>query len=440
MAKFYLLTLGCPKNTVDGEAMAMLLKRQGYNATVNPEEADILIVNTCGFLQVAREESIEALRELARFKRRGQLLIAAGCLPQRAADEIIASVPQVDGLLSTRRWMEIAQLVERLRGRGRRLRERYHLLGDPEAEIEGAWERPPVVGGSAYLKISDGCDAPCAFCTIPSIKGRMRSRPLPDLVDEACALVAAGAREIVLVAQDTTAYGWDRGERDALPQLIRAIAERAQGLRWLRLMYAYPGHITDELIEVMARYECVVHYLDMPLQHAHPDVLRRMRRPALRHALEHIEKLRKAMPDIALRTTFIVGYPGETEAEFQTLLDFVAEMEFDKVGVFEFSPEPGTPAAALPDQVPDEVKAERRARLMEVQQRISLRRNQAQVGRILDVLVEGHDQGVSYGRSYRDAPEVDGLVLFPGEAPVGEIIPVRITGALEYDLEGEKAL
>ncbi len=440
MAKFYLLTLGCPKNTVDGEAMAMLLKRQGYNATVNPEEADILIVNTCGFLQVAREESIEALRELARFKRRGQLLIAAGCLPQRAADEIIASVPQVDGLLSTRRWMEIAQLVERLRGRGRRLRERYHLLGDPEAEIEGAWERPPVVGGSAYLKISDGCDAPCAFCTIPSIKGRMRSRSLPDLVDEACALVAAGAREIVLVAQDTTAYGWDRGERDALPRLIRAIAERAQGLRWLRLMYAYPGHITDELIEVMARYECVVHYLDMPLQHAHPDVLRRMRRPALRHALEHIEKLRKAMPDIALRTTFIVGYPGETEAEFQTLLDFVAEMEFDKVGVFEFSPEPGTPAAALPDQVPDEVKAERRARLMEVQQRISLRRNQAQVGRILDVLVEGHDQGVSYGRSYRDAPEVDGLVLFPGEAPVGEIIPVRITGALEYDLEGEKAL
>jgi len=440
VAKFYLLTLGCPKNTVDGEAMAMLLKRQGYNATVNPEEADILIVNTCGFLQVAREESIEALRELARFKRRGQLLIAAGCLPQRAADEIIASVPQVDGLLSTRRWMEIAQLVERLRGRGRRLRERYHLLGDPEAEIEGAWERPPVVGGSAYLKISDGCDAPCAFCTIPSIKGRMRSRSLPDLVDEACALVAAGAREIVLVAQDTTAYGWDRGERDALPRLIRAIAERAQGLRWLRLMYAYPGHITDELIEVMARYECVVHYLDMPLQHAHPDVLRRMRRPALRHALEHIEKLRKAMPDIALRTTFIVGYPGETEAEFQTLLDFVAEMEFDKVGVFEFSPEPGTPAAALPDQVPDEVKAERRARLMEVQQRISLRRNQAQVGRILDVLVEGHDQGVSYGRSYRDAPEVDGLVLFPGEAPVGEIIPVRITGALEYDLEGEKAL
>ncbi len=436
MTKYYLLTLGCPKNLVDGEAMAMLLRRQGYDATADPEEADVLIVNTCGFLRAAREESIDALRDLAARKRRGQLLIAAGCLPQRIGEEILRSVPQVDGLLGTRRWMEIARLVRMLREGRHRRRERFQLLGDPEAPSEDTWERPPVIGGSAYLKIGDGCDAPCAFCTIPGIKGRMRSRPFAALVDEACRLAAAGAREIVLVAQDTTAYGWDRGERDALPRLMHAITQRAEGLRWLRLMYAYPGHITDALIETMAGDERIVHYLDMPLQHAHPDTLRRMRRPAPRHALEHIEKLRQAMPDIALRTTFIVGYPGETEEEFQALLDFVIAARFDKVGVFEFSPEPGTPAASLPDQVPDEVKAERRARLMEAQQRISLERNQAQVGRVLDVLVEGQDQGICYGRSYRDAPEIDGLVLFPGQAPVGEIAPVRITGALEYDLEG----
>ncbi len=436
--RYYLLTLGCPKNLVDSEAMAMVLRRHGYDATTRPEDADVLIVNTCGFLQAAQEESIETLRALARHKRRDQLLIAAGCLPQRAGQEILKRVPQVDGLLGTRRWMEITRLVDVLRGkRGRRRRARYHLLGDPEHPMEGAWERPPVLGGSAYLKISDGCNAPCAFCSIPSIKGKLRSRPLEALVEEARALVAAGAREIVLVAQDTTDYGRDRGEPDSLPRLLRALATQVEGVHWLRVMYAYPGHVTDELIDVMASHRQIVHYLDMPLQHAHPDTLRRMRRPAPQYALDHIEKLRQAMPDIALRTTFIVGFPGETEEEFQTLLDFVAEVQFDRVGVFQFSPEPGTPAASLPDQVPEEVKAERWARLMELQQQISLQRNQAQVGRVLDVLVEGEDQEICYGRSYRDAPEVDGLVLFPGQVPVGEMVSVRITGALEYDLEGE---
>ncbi|MCD6289895.1 MAG: 30S ribosomal protein S12 methylthiotransferase RimO [Anaerolineae bacterium] len=435
MTTYYLLTLGCPKNLVDSEAMAMLLRREGFYATRNPDEADILIVNTCGFLQAAQEESIEVLRKLAAGKRRGQMLIAAGCLAQRLGEQIIQCVPKIDGVLGTRRWMEITRLVRMLQHRRRR--ERYQLLGDPEVRLEGAWERPPAVGGSAYLKISDGCDASCAFCTIPSIKGRLHSRPIAALVDEANALVAQGAREIVLVAQDTTAYGWDRGERDGLPRLLRALVRQVPGLQWLRLMYAYPGHVTDAVIETMAELPPIVHYLDMPLQHAHPDTLRRMRRPAPEHALDHIEKLRQAMPDIALRTTFIVGYPGETEAEFQTLLDFVAEVRFDKVGVFEFSPEPGTPAASLPDQIPDEVKAERRKRLMELQQRISLQRNREQIGRVLNVLVEGHDHGISYGRSYRDAPEVDGLVLFPSEASIGEIMPVRVTGAMEYDLEGE---
>lgn len=443
--RYYLLTLGCPKNLVDSEAMAMLLRRQGYDATADPRQADVLIVNTCGFLQASQEEAIEALQELARQKRPRQLLIAAGCLAQRAAEEIVTRVPEVDGLLGTRRWMEITRLVEALRGSrdgsngampSRRRRARYQLLGDPETPLEGAWERPPVVGGSAYLKISDGCNAPCSFCSIPAFKGRLRSRPFDAVVEEACALAAAGAREVVLVAQDTTDYGRDRGEPDSLPRLMQAIAQRAEGLRWLRLMYAYPGHVSDALIEAMATHERIVHYLDMPLQHAHPDTLRRMHRPALELALDHIEKLRRAIPDIALRTTFIVGFPGETEAEFQTLLDFVQAVQFDKVGVFQFSPEPGTPAARLPDQVPDEVKAERWARLMELQQRISLRRNQVQIGRVLEVLVEGHDRGISYGRSYRDAPEIDGLVWFPGRAPVGELVQVRITGALEYDLEG----
>ncbi len=443
--RYYLLTLGCPKNLVDSEAMAMLLRRQGCDATADPRQADVLIVNTCGFLQASQEESIEALQELARQKRPRQILIAAGCLAQRAAAEIVARVPEVDGLLGTRRWMEITRLVEALRGDlyghggavpQRRRQARYQLLGDPEMPLENAWERPPAVGGSAYLKISDGCNAPCSFCSIPSFKGKLRSRPFAAVVEEARTLAAAGAREIVLVAQDTTDYGRDRGEPDSLPRLMQAIVQQAEGLHWLRLMYAYPGHVSDALIEVMATHERIVHYLDMPLQHAHPNILRRMHRPAPEIALDHIEKLRRAIPDIALRTTFIVGFPGETEAEFQTLLDFVQAVQFDKVGVFQFSPEPGTPAAMLPNQVPAEIKEERWARLMEVQQRISLRRNQAQIGRVLDVLVEGHDRGISYGRSYRDAPEVDGLVLFPGHAPVGEIVQVRITGALEYDLEG----
>lgn len=440
--RYYLLTLGCPKNTVDSEAMAMLLRRQGHEATTDPQRADVLIVNTCGFLQASQDESLAALRELGWRKRRHQLLIAAGCLAQRAADTILTHVPQVDGVLGTRRWVEITTIIERLRAvSARRSRQRYQLLGDPEgplaAALEEAYARPPAVAGSAYLKISEGCNAPCAFCTIPSFKGRLRSRPLAAIIAEAKALAAQGARELVVVAQDTTDYGRDRGEPDALPRLLTAIAREVEGLRWLRLMYAYPGHVSDALIETMATCERIVHYLDMPLQHAHPDTLRRMRRPAPALALDHIRKLRAAMPDIALRTTFIVGYPGETEAEFQALLDFVAEVHFDKVGVFQFSAEPGTPAADLSDQVPAEIKAERWARLMELQQAISRQRNQEQIGRLLDVLVEGHDRGITYGRSYRDAPEVDGLVFFPGRAPVGELAPVRITGAIEYDLEGE---
>jgi ribosomal protein S12 methylthiotransferase len=327
-------------------------------------------------------------------------------------------------------------------------------LGDPEVEYTAAVPRPAVVGGSAYLKISDGCNAPCAFCTIPSFKGKLRSRPIEAIVDEANQLVQAGARELVIVAQDSTDYGRDlqtaREAGGGLPRLLSTLCNRtSDDLRWVRLMYAYPGHVSDELIEVMASQPKILPYLDMPLQHGDPRTLRRMRRPSrLDMVYDHITKLRQAMPDIALRTTFIVGYPGETEAEFQGLLDFVEAIQFDKVGAFRFSPEPGTPSALLPDPTPEAVQEERYARLMEKQQPISLRKNQAQVGKRLEILIEGEGEIAGsgellvLGRSYRDAPEVDGLVLIPGvaDASIGEMIEVYINGAMEYDLVGEPLL
>lgn len=457
--KYHLITLGCPKNKVDSDGIEMLLQGADYRMVDSPREADVLIVNTCGFLEAAKEESIGVLSELAQRKRRNQTLIAAGCLAQRNGAEVLARVPKVDGLLGTRRWMDVLDLLSTIRGgNGSRQLAKYDLLGDerhpvpvllddPGEEYRRAVPRPPVEAGSAYLKISDGCNAPCAFCTIPSFKGKLRSRPLEAVVDEAQALVAAGAKELVIVAQDTTDYGRDWGEPDSLARLLSALCRRtSDDLRWVRLMYAYPGHVSDALIEVMGREEKIVPYLDMPLQHGDPRTLRRMRRPSrLEMVYDHITKLRAAMPDIALRTTFIVGYPGETEEEFQGLLDFVEAIEFDKVGAFEFSPEPGTPAADLPDQVSDEVKAERYARLMALQQPISLRKNQAMVGKQLTVLVEGEGeiegsgQPLLLGRSYRDAPEVDGLVLIPGVsgAPLGSMFDVLINSAMEYDLVGE---
>ena len=460
--------MGCPKNEVDSGGMEMLLRDAAYAPTSAPDDADVLIVNTCGFLEAAKEESIGVLRDLAASKGQHQALIAAGCLAQRNGSEVLRRVPEVDGLLGTRRWMDVLELTQLIRGRAEgnngkaRPLQKYDLLGDdqiaqvssravallgdPDVDFTSATPRPPVLGGSAYLKISDGCNAPCAFCTIPSFKGKLRSRPLEGIVDEARALVAAGAHELVVVAQDTTDYGRDRGEPNSLARLLAAICERTDDrLRWLRLMYAYPGHVSDALIETMATQDKIVPYLDMPLQHGDPRTLRRMRRPSrLEMVYDHIDKLRAAMPDIALRTTFIVGYPGETEEEFQGLLDFVEAVNFDKVGAFPFSAEPGTPAATLPDPVPSDVQDERYERLMALQQPISLAKNQAQVGKMLEILVEGEgetEEGVPLllGRSYRDAPEVDGLVLVPGLSgmPLGEMMEVHINGAMEYDLVGE---
>ncbi len=294
-----------------------------------------------------------------------------------------------------------------------------------------------VQGASAYIKIADGCSRSCAFCAIPLIKGPAVSRPVESALAEAAALQSQGIREVVLIAQNTTDYGRDLGLKDGLAHLLKKMTAAAPEIDWIRIMYAYPGFVTDELIEVMAARKQIVPYLDLPLQHAHPSVLRRMGRPAnIDWVYKTLGKMRRAIPDIALRSTFIAGYPGETEAEFQTLLDFVAEIRFDKLGALKFSFEPGTPAEALGDSVPDEVKEERLKRLMEKQQPISLERNRTFVGRKLDVLIEGAGEGISIGRSYRDAPKVDGLVLVKGEIPAGKMVSVRIDNAMVYDLGG----
>jgi ribosomal protein S12 methylthiotransferase len=437
-ARYYLLSLGCAKNTVDSEGMAQLLNRDGYAGVVDQDEADVLIVNTCGFIGPAREESLGELRELARAKRPDQFLIAAGCLSQFWGPRLAAEVPGLDGIIGTRRWMDIVEVVERVRNRPRP-EPLYHLPHEvlTVGQDERGTLRAAIQGPSAYLKIADGCRRPCAFCSIPLIKGTAVSRPPEMILQEARRLADNGIRELILIAQDTTDYGHDLGMKDGLAWLVEQMVHSAPEVNWIRLMYAYPGAVTPRLMETMARHDQVLSYLDIPLQHAHPATLRRMRRPAnVGWVHRTVAALRQAMPGIAIRTTFIVGYPGETEEEFQALLDFVADMAFDRVGVFTYSHEPGTPSADLPNPVPEQVKTERRERLMEMQQGISLARNQAFVGQTLDVLVEGQGDGLSVGRSYRDAPEIDGLVLIEGDVPLGEIVPVRITGALEYDLAG----
>lgn len=448
MAKksYYIVSLGCAKNEVDSESMAQLLNRGGYHPVKDPAHAEMLVVNTCGFIAAAREESLRTLQEFAKIKRKGQKLIAAGCLTQRYGLEVLRQVPEIDAILGTRRWMDILEIVERLHS-GEHPRPLYHL--PTETSLNESIDnvlRASIHGGSAYLKIADGCRRPCAFCAIPLIKGRAVSRPMELILQEAQALQDWGIREIVLIAQDTTDYGSDLGMKDGLTTLLKRMTSLLEqtaspekgGVEWVRILYAYPGCVTDALIETMASRPQIVHYLDMPLQHAHPEVLRRMRRPSnIEWVHRTIEKVRNAMPDVALRTTFIVGYPGETEQEFQALLDFIQEVRFDHVGVFQFSFEIGTPSESLGDPIPPEIKQERYERLMETQQRISLEKNQTLVGRILEVLIEGQGDGISVGRTYRDAPEIDGLVIIEGEHPVGEIIPVYITGAMHYDLSGK---
>jgi ribosomal protein S12 methylthiotransferase len=435
--RYFLISLGCAKNTVDAEGMGQLLNQARHEPVDSPDEAELLIVNTCGFIESARAESIGVLRDLARAKRPDQWLVAAGCLSQRYGQALIERVPGLDGLLGTQRWMDIVELADDLHHHRRKpaydIPDAGVVAPDPPGVVRAA-----VQGSSAYLKIADGCRRPCTFCAIPLIKGKARSRPPEAVVTEARRLVEMGVQEIVLIAQDTTDYGRDLGRRDGLASLIDGILAQVPDLRWLRILYAYPGAITPRLIDTMAHHPQVCHYLDLPLQHAHPAVLRRMRRPSkVDRVRRQIEMLRAAMPDLALRTTFIVGFPGETEAEFAELDLFVREMAFDKVGVFTYSHEEDTAAATLPDDVPPEVKEERYERLMALQQGISLSRNQAQVGRELEVLLEGAGDGLSLGRTYRDAPEIDGLVILEEELPVGQMVRAKIVNAMAYDLVGK---
>ena len=435
---FYFVSLGCAKNSVDSESMADLLVKDGYSPVEKASQAGVLIVNTCGFIGPAREESYEVLNELARKKRKGQLLIAAGCLTERYRQQVVERVRGIDGIMGTRRWMDIVDVVNELRSSRPNPVTLYHL---PEVATVGSDEhgapRVAVQGASSYLKIADGCRRPCAFCAIPLIKGTAVSRPMESILAETRLLADAGVLELNLIAQDTTDYGHDLGFKDGLAQLLERIVESVPELPWIRILYAYPGYVTDRLIDVMAANPQVLSYLDMPLQHAHPDTLKRMRRPAnMDWVYRTLGKMRQAIPDLALRTTFIVGYPGETEAEFETLLEFLEEIRFDHVGAFTFSFEPGTTSEPLGDPIPQEVKEERLERLMLLQQEISLSRNQSFVGKTLDVLVEGMDKQISVGRSYRDAPEIDGMVLVEGSVPTGKIIPVQITGALAHDLVG----
>jgi ribosomal protein S12 methylthiotransferase len=347
-------------------------------------------------------------------------------------------VAGVDGLIGTRRWMDIVPLVDRLsrsQAAGQLGRQPLIYRSAAAAPQAAALPRVAVQGASAYLKLADGCHRSCAFCAIPLIKGTTASRPREAIVADATWLAQRGVREIILIAQDTTSYGRDLGMGNGLADLLDALVEAVPGLPWIRVMYAFPGPNLVALAEAMARHDQVLPYLDIPLQHAHPDVLRRMRRPSdvdgMRLSIEHV---RRRVPDVAIRTTFIVGFPGETGAEFRSLLRFVDEMAFDRVGAFVYSHEEGTPACEFEDDVAPELKDERRERLMALQQPISLSKNEALVGRTLDVLVEGQGDGISVGRSYRDAPEIDGLVLVQAELPVGEIVPAQVTAALEYDL------
>ena len=422
--RYHLVTLGCAKNTVDSMRLERALRHARHQATASADEAELLLVNTCGFIDDAKDESLAVIAELDAARRPDQQIYVLGCLTQIAEDEVRRAVPAIDATFGVEAWDAVAASLG---------------SGSPDFDIP----QPALLttGPSAYLKISDGCDRPCTFCIIPTIKGRMHSEPDDWLIAEARALAASGVRELVLVAQDSTAYGEDRAERDGLATLLERLAGAVPEVRWLRLMYAYPGRVTPRLAETMARLPNVTPYLDMPLQHGSPSVLKRMRRPSLRVARRSLDTLREAMPDAALRTTFIVGFPGETEAEFEELLDFVEEQRFDHVGAFTYSPQTGTPAAGLGEPVPHEVASERYGRLMELAQQLSMERNRELVGSELEVLIESDEPSVQedgsrfvVGRSYRDAPEVDGLAFVRGAFPAGEFVRVRVDTALPYDL------
>jgi ribosomal protein S12 methylthiotransferase len=439
MEAVHLISLGCPKNTADSELMLGALVRAGFEVTMDPQQAQVLLVNTCAFIEPAKKESIDAILAAAEVKKNGagKRLVVAGCLSQRYGSELREQFPEVDIFVGTGNFLDLPELLRRS--------ERPELRPIPytgAAHLLPSAEAPRIRTGdpfSAYLKVSEGCDHRCAFCIIPKIRGRHESRALDDLVEEARRLAASGVREINLIAQDLTAYGRDLKPRASLAALLHRLAP-VDGIQWIRLLYCYPNFVTDELLAAIASLDKVVKYIDMPLQHADDAMLRAMKRERSADALRSLlERVRAAIPEVALRTSFIVGFPGETDAAFATLVDFVREQQFDRVGVFTYSREENTAAYDLADQVPEAVKRRRRAELMEVAAEISLDKNRGFIGREIEVMVEGAAPGRATrlrARTSAQAPEIDGMVLLSGEAEPGEIVRARIERASTYDLHG----
>jgi ribosomal protein S12 methylthiotransferase len=434
---FLIVSLGCAKNTVDSEAMEQLLLASGHPRAADVRSAELLIVNTCGFIESAKQESIDMLLQLGSEKRADQKLIATGCLVERYPGELPNELPQIDAFIGARNWSALPHVVSQLeeaRAPSSSLT-LVEIAPDGALDLEIAQRR--AHGPSAYLKISDGCDQRCAFCAIPFMKGNHRSKPADLILREVGQLVEQGVREVVLVGQDTTRYGHDLGQTDGLATLLEAITDRFPSLPWIRVMYAYPRHITERFLTVIRERPQVLPYLDMPLQHTHPWTLARMRRPH-RDTDDLVAWIRSRVPGLVLRTTFIVGFPGETNEEFAYLLESVRRLRFDRVGVFTYSHEEGTAAYGMASPVPEAEKRRRRSRLMAAARDITLESNRALIGTRLDVLVEGRPEpGSSWyaGRSYRDAPEVDGLILVQApELPIGELVRVKIERALAYDL------
>ena len=446
MTKIGFISLGCPKNLVDSEVMMGQLKQNGYEITADAAEADTVVVNTCGFIESAKQESIETILEAARLKTAGKAtrLIVAGCLVERYRDELKAEMPEVDAFIGTSQINDILAVCDP--GTNTRFLP-VVALGNQSATYLYDESTPRVLATPshyAFIKIAEGCDRPCAFCFIPQMRGHFRSRRFGSIVAEAHQLAEEGVKELILVAQDSSRYGEDLGKQDALPQLMRELSH-TDGIQWVRVMYTYPTHISDAFLDVMAEETKAVKYLDIPLQHASQNVLKLMKRGGNRASLERlIERVRRRVPGIAVRTTFITGFPGETEDDFHELLAFIKQVEFDRVGVFTYSDEEGTPAYDLPNKVELKTAKKRRDRLMKEQAKISLRRNQAKVGEVFQVLFEGESTESDLlwqGRLETQAPDIDGCVLI-SDAPEGfipqpgELVNVLITEAQEYDLVG----
>ena len=436
--KVNVVTLGCEKNLVDSEIMSGLVHARGYSLVDKPEDATVVIVNTCGFIDAAKEESVNTILNLAELKETAKLkaLIVSGCLTQRYKQELMDEMPEIDGIVGTGDFHRINDIIDEALGGKKPI-----YVGNPVFNYEEKLPRLlSTPRHTAYVKIAEGCDNACTFCSIPIMRGKFRSRSIESIVAEAEQLAAQGVKEISLIAQDSTNYGTDLYEGFKLPELMNRVSE-VPGVEWVRLHYAYPGFFTDELIETIATNPKICKYIDMPLQHSEDAILKRMRRPGRqRDARELIARIRARIPDVALRTSMIVGFPGETEEECERLCEFVREMKFDRLGVFAYSQEEDTPANRLPGQLSDETKQHRAHTLMEIQRQVAQDNSAKYVGRTLDVLVERYDgrSDVYVGRSQFDAPEVDGEVYISGiRADIGDIRKVRITHAYEYDLSGE---